>query len=261
MLRIDFNKLRFLVCAAIVSFTLAAGSVFAADQRPVFKTPPPPPIAVYSWTGFYVGGHVGWGSDSVGWVHTHDGETHTGSMDGNAFLGGVQAGFNYQFARNWIIGVEGQNSWTDINGYSAFAHNGEPHTVTSHMNWIATVGPRLGYAGFDRTLVYVKGGTAWAVLDYGHTHTHLTDPVVHAFSGSETRTGWFIGAGLERAFWDRFSAKIEYNFIDLGSKDVMLNSLESAGSSVVFNFADRIHIVKVGVNYHFGAPAPVIAKY
>jgi opacity protein-like surface antigen len=81
--------------AAIVSFTLAAGSVLAADQRPVFKAPPPPPIAVYDWTGFYVGGHVGWGWDSVGWVHTHEGETHTGSMAGNAFLGGVQAGFNF----------------------------------------------------------------------------------------------------------------------------------------------------------------------
>jgi outer membrane immunogenic protein len=81
---------------------------------------------------------------------------------------------------------------------------------------------------------------------------------VHAFNGNETRTGWFIGVGLERAFWDRFSAKVEYNFIDLGSKDVRLNSLED---SVVFNFAEQIHIVKVGVNYHFGAPAPVIAKY
>src|SRR5215470_15915833 len=172
--------------AAIVCAMLAAGSVLAADQQPVFKAPPPPPIAVYNWTGFYIGGHVGWGWDSVGWVHTHEGETHTGSMDGNAFLGGVQAGFNYQFARIWVIGVEGQDSWTHINGFNAFAHDGEPHTVTSHMNWVATLGPRLGYAGFDRTLVYLKGGAAWADFDFDHTHVHLTPvPHVHAFNGGE----------------------------------------------------------------------------
>lgn len=126
----DFSKLRFLAYGSIISFTLAAGSVLAADGQPVFKapSPPPPPIAAYNWTGFYVGGDVGWGSDSIGWMHTHEGETHTGSMDGNAFLGGVRAGFNYQFARNWVVGVEGQNSWTHINGYNAFTHNGEPHT-------------------------------------------------------------------------------------------------------------------------------------
>jgi outer membrane immunogenic protein len=246
--------------AAIVSFTLACEPVFAADQQPVFNAPPPP-IVVYSWTGFYVGGHVGWGWDPVGWVHTHEGETHTGSMQGSAFLGGVQAGFNYQFAPNWVIGVEGQNSWTRINGFSAFTHDGEPHTVTSHVNWVATVGPRLGYAGLDRTLVYVKGGAAWADFAYDHAHVHLVPaPHVHAFTGGENRTGWFIGVGLERAFWDRFSAKVEYDFIDLGSKDVTLNSLEG-GSSVVFNFAQQIHIVKVGFNYRFGAPAPVMAKY
>jgi len=252
---------RFLFVGA--ALLLAAGSAGAADHpRLVYKAPPQPIPYIYNWTGFYVGGHVGWGWDSVGWVHTHDGETHTGSMEGNAFLGGVQAGVNYQFARNWVIGVEGQTSWTHINGYSAFTHDGEPHTVTSHMNWVATLGPRLGYAGFDRTLVYVKGGVAWADFDYDHTHTQLVPvPLVNAFNGAETRTGWFIGVGLERAFWDRFSAKVEYNFIDLGSKDVTLNSLEDAGSSVVFNFAERIHVVKVGVNYHFGAPAPVTAKY
>lgn len=246
------------LCGAIASFSLVAGSVLAADLRPAFKALPPP-AALYSWTGFYVGGDVGWGSSSVDWVHNHDGETHAGSMRGDGFLGGVQAGFNYQFAGNWVMGAEGQVIWTNIKGSSAFDHGGEPHTVSSDMNWVATLGPRLGYAGFDRTLIYVNGGVAWADIDYGHTHTHLVpQPFLHAFNGSETRTGWFIGVGLERAFWDRFSAKVEYNFIDLGSKDV---TLASPGSSVVFNFAEQIHIVKVGVNYHFGAPAPVMAKY
>jgi len=245
---------------AIVSFALVCtGSVLAADLRPVYKAPPP--ITPYSWTGFYVGGHVGGGWSSVDWAHNHDGESHTGSMDGDGFLGGVQAGFNYQFAREWVIGVEGQIGWTDIKANDAFTHSGEPHTVSSDINWVATLGPRLGYAGFHRTLIYVKGGVAWADIDYGHTH--LTPQLLHAFDGKETRTGWFVGAGIERAFWDRFTAKVEYNFVDLGSKDVTLNHLAGAGccTSVVFKFDEQIHIVKVGVNYHFGVSPPVMARY
>jgi outer membrane immunogenic protein len=251
------------VCAAaIASFVLACPALAADQQRPVFKAPPPPPVAFYNWTGFYVGGHVGWGWDSIDWVHAHEGETHTGSMNGNAFLGGIQAGFNYQFARNWVAGIEGQSSWTHINGYSAFTHDGEPHSVTSHLNSVATLGPRLGYAGFDRTLVYLEGGVAWADFDYDHVHEHLVPvPLLHTFDGNERRTGWFIGAGVERAFWDGFSAKVEYNFIDLGSRDVTLNSVDDPGSSVIFNFAKRIHVVKVGINYHFGTSAPIIVKY
>jgi outer membrane immunogenic protein len=74
---------------------------------------------------------------------------------------------------------------------------------------------------------------------------------LHAFSGSDTRTGWFIGVGLEHALWNQFSVKIEYNYIDLGSEDVTLSNHHN----VTFDVDQQIHIVKAGINYRFGGPA------
>lgn len=247
--------------AAILSGALlTSGNALAADL-PV-KAPIRAPVVApaYNWTGFYIGAHVGGGWSSADWAHTHDGESHTGSFDGDGFLGGVQAGFNYQFAPNWLIGVEGQFSWTGIKGDGAFTHGGEPHTVSSDINWVATLGPRLGYV-YGPGFIYVKGGVAWADIDYGHTH--LTPQVLHVFDGNKTRTGWFVGAGIEHSLWSQWSWKVEYNFIDLGSADVTLNHVGGAGgccSSVVFNFNEQIHIVKAGINFRFGG-GPVAARY
>lgn len=241
---------------AIVSGALlTSGNALAADM-PV-KAPVRAPVVApaYNWTGLYIGAHVGGGWGDSDWVHRHcdcGGGAHGGgaSADGSGFLGGVQVGYNYQFAPNWLIGVEGQFSWTGIDGDASWTHNQEPHTASFGINWVTTLGPRLGYI-YGPGFFYVKGGVAWADIDYNHTH------MSHAVSGSATDTGWFVGAGIEHSLWSQWSVKFEYNYIDLGSKDV---ALTGGNHHVTFNVDQQIHIVKAGINFRFGG-GPVVARY
>lgn len=248
------------ICAMVLVGTLLfSGAVLAADMP--LKAPVAAP-APYIWTGFYVGAHVGGGWSDTDWRHGHcdcadmgaPGEFLT-SANGNALLGGVQAGYNHQYAPNWLFGFEGQFSWTSIDGTGTWTHHSEPHTASFDVKWVATFGPRLGYV-FDRGSVYIKGGVAFANIDYDHTHL-LANSTLHAVSGSDTKTGWFIGGGIEHALGNQWSAKVEYNFIDLGSENVTLTGC----CTVRFKVDQQIHIVKAGINYRFGAPAAVVARY
>lgn len=115
---------KFVILFAALAFS---GSAFAADmamKMPV-KTPPTP-ASVYSWTGFYVGGNIGGGWTS-GWNSTYSpipspaafgGAPGSLSMNASGIVGGVQGGYNWQFT-NWVIGVEGDFTWTHLNANAA----------------------------------------------------------------------------------------------------------------------------------------------
>src|SRR5215471_18402019 len=123
-----------LAAAYIVGVSAAAlcSSAYAADLR----RPPPPMMmpAIPMWTGFYFGGHFGG-------VATQENATdfvgNSVSPDPNGVLGGIQAGYNYQVAPNWLIGIEGELSWTNANGTSDVFH--------SQHNWYDTLDGRVGY--------------------------------------------------------------------------------------------------------------------
>jgi outer membrane immunogenic protein len=236
---------------------LAAGSAGAADRPlPAYKAPPPVPH-VYNWTGFYIGAHVGYAWDredpsvvicNCAGAGPMPGIGRVAPIDANRVLGGFQAGFNYQF-NSVVAGVEGEFAWTDIKGTSNWIEGGDPHTVSTDLRRLTTAAGRLGYA-FDRALVYIKGGGAWENVDYNHTHTMLAVPgLVHSLFGSATRSGWLIGVGAEYAFWQNMSAKIEFDHIDFGSKDI--STSDAAGDIVIFNIGQRLDIIKTGLNYRF----------
>jgi outer membrane immunogenic protein len=241
-----------LLSASVALAALVAGPAVAADlARPVYKAAPPP--AAFSWTGIYVGVHAG-----SAWS-THD--TTLSAVDvlipipaqinTNGFLGGAQVGFNYQTG-SLVWGAEAQFSWSDLTGsnlcFGEFA-------CSAKTDWLGTAAVRLGYA-FDRTMVFVKGGGAWA-----HNKYDLTVPGEGlAFNASETRWGWMFGTGIEHAFYGNWSAKVEYDFLDLGTKTVdfgLANFIDGAST----DFKQRIHLVKFGVNYRFGYTDSVVAKY
>src|SRR5262249_2571956 len=145
-------------------------------------------------------------------------------------------------------------------------------TASSRTDFIATATGRLGYA-FGRLgegMVYAKGGAAWAHDKYQFNGQVLTSAcgVVTAggcvlvnsfvtpfhFGASETRVGWTVGAGVEWAVWENWSVKLEYDYLDFGSRTVTFNDplLGPANISV----SERISEVKLGVNYRFGSPLP-----
>jgi outer membrane immunogenic protein len=239
------KKLR-LASAAVV---LVVNPAFAADL-PTRKTPPAPvvaPVSSFSWTGCYVGGHVGggWGQKDL----TNFSEPVLGAAspvaDISGWLGGGQIGCNYQFATNWVAGIEVADSWANIRGTSDPFFGGKA-VFNAQTNWIASGTARLGYA-WDRWLIYARGGAAWAGDKYNVSGTFAGTP--YDLQGSETRSGWTIGGGVEWAFWQNWSANLEYAYYDFGNRSLLLNSF--FGESLPANVRQNVQTVTLGVNYHF----------
>jgi outer membrane immunogenic protein len=214
-------------------------------------------------------------------------------LGSTGFLAGGQVGCNLQFAGNWVIGVEADASWANPQGgggsrqqlESADLNGAFPGITTAvssnafafaKTDFIATATGRIGYT-FGRLgqgMVYAKGGAAWARDKYqfiGQVSTTacgavqiglppqcvFTNPTIVTpfnFAASETRLGWTVGAGVEWAFWSTWSVKLEYDFLDFGSRTVTFNDALLGATNV--NVSQRINEVKLGVNYRFGQPLP-----
>jgi outer membrane immunogenic protein len=228
------------------ALVLLAAPALAADMpaRTYSKAPAySAPEAVYNWTGFYVGGHVGGafaGNDSL------DGS-------GGRFMGGVQGGFDYQFATNWVFGVEAQYSWMTNNNDNGVAFPGGT-LVSTNNNQLGSVTGRLGYT-WGPALLYAKGGYAWrdnnniAVTTNGAAVPFTTD-------GNRT-DGYTVGAGLEYMFAPSWSAKAEYQYYKFDSTSFTGGPAPVIGA----RFRDDEHTVKLGINYRFGWGGPVAARY
>lgn len=226
------------VCAFVASCSLAS----AADlSRPIYKAPPPlyAPAPVYSWTGFYAGVHAGYGWSQFSSVDPVAGATTTNTK---GWLGGLQLGYNYQMGA-FVIGAEGDYSWANV---KQTINNplGTGGSATLKNDYFATAALRLGYA-MDRTLIYAKGGGAWTRDKFD-----LTDGVGGFANGTFNRSGWLIGGGVEYAFWNNLSAKVEYNYLTFKS---ITETLTTGGGLVATSpsVGLKTHLVKVGLNYKF----------
>jgi outer membrane immunogenic protein len=240
-----------LALVGLAGAAVFSGGALAADMgRPVYKAPPAGVMpATYDWTGFYVGGHVGYGWAEKDWRDAF-GLNVSNKADG--FLGGGQVGFNYQIGM-FVLGAEGDFSWSGIKGGSnTAAIIGAPlgNTFNTDVNWVSTLTGRAGVA-FDRWLVYGKGGVAWANDKF--STNRYTAPV--SVEVTDTRIGWTAGAGVEYAFAPAWSAKLEYNYMDFGNRAVSF----APGTST--DIDQQIHAVKFGVNYKFGFPGAVAGRY
>jgi outer membrane autotransporter protein len=205
---------------AVAAGALALSFCTSAAAADLTRRPPPPLVPVYTWNGFYVGGFLGGVTSSE---TATDPAGFTASPDPSGFLGGVQAGYNYQIAPNWLIGIEGELGWTSASGTGANLH--------SQHNWYDTLDGRLGYV-MGSWLLYAKGGAAWMNADYS----------IPGLSVNITRDGWNIGAGAEFMLAPQWSAKAEYNFLDFGKDSIF---------PIAATVDTQVHEFKVGVNYHF----------
>lgn len=232
-----------LVLSAVV---LAAfgGQALAADLPAQTYTKAPAytaPAAIYNWTGFYIGGHVGGAfADNNG-------------LEGNnaRFMGGVQGGFDYQFAPNWVMGVEAQYSWLNSNNTGVLLPGGAQ--ITSKNNNIGSATGRIGYT-WGPALVYGKGGYAWR--DNPNLGVNVAGAPAAFTTNGTHRDGWTVGAGLEYMFAPNWSAKAEYQYYNFGTTTFTSGPPAVVGS----RFRDDDHTVKVGVNYRFGWGGPA-SKY
>jgi outer membrane immunogenic protein len=138
-------------------------------------------------------------------------------------------------------------------------------TAKERLHWFGTVRGRLGVTPWDRTLLYATGGFAYGKVgnDAAIGFPFPLGGFDGFFSGSQssTRTGWTVGGGLEHAWRGPWSVKLEYLYVDLGSDTVRLLDPFFPLGVLDYSFEHRHHLVRAGLNYRFGAPAPVAAKY
>ena len=267
----------FTVAVAFAAMLLPAG---AADfpVEPIYQ--PRPVVVVFRWTGVYLGAHAGGGRGFVDEnalpLSTPANPTppipptfpvivpFPTSIGPGGWLAGGQIGANYQ-VDSWVIGIEAQASWARFRGSSTCAVNqlppGGPPLIpiasncTATLDSLGTAAVRLGWA-FDHLLLYGKGGAAWS--NDSHQVLMNTGDIQRLFSTNETRWGWMVGVGVEYAFTDNWSAKIEYNYMDLGSD--ALRFADTSGTVFMdTNIRERVNVVKVGVNYRFGV-SPILIK-
>jgi outer membrane immunogenic protein len=242
--------------AGIALALATIGSANAADMAVKARIAPPPPPAVYSWTGCYGGGHVGGLWARKNWtLQFPDPVTPIGSHDANSWLGGLQAGCDYQFANRFVIGIQGDYAWTDATG--SHIDVVDATRDQTRVRSLATVTLRAGYA-WDRFLGYVKGGGAWESDRYDRFD--LVVPNLLVGSARETRGGWTVGVGGEYAFTNYASAFAEYNYYDFGTRT--LTFLTPAGAfNDNISISERKSVVRVGLNFRWSPAGPVVAKY
>ena len=275
--------MRKLLLASAAGVALAAGSARAADLgAPTYKGPPVvAPISIFTWTGCYLGGHVGggWGRKDFSDTAAEDPDFFVGKTDPQSirtntsgFLGGGQVGCDLQLApgwMTWVAGIQGSGSGADIKGdvLDTFFPSSWGKTFHAKTDWLADVTGRIGIA-WDRFMIYGKGGVAWVGDKYHVNELYLgTDPFT--YDASETRIGFVAGIGLEWAFWNNWSAFLEYDFYGFGHKDLFFACTNgttgaSCGQFGPVSVKQDINVVKFGINWRWNwgkAPAPIVARY
>jgi outer membrane immunogenic protein len=220
--------------ATVPALAADLGAAPRYTKAPAYVAP------IYNWTGFYIGGHLGGGFAGDNSI-----------VGSSRFLGGIQGGADYQFAPNWVAGIEVQYSWaSNSNGSLLLPAN---TLVSSNSDQLGSVTGRLGYA-FGPALLYAKGGYAWKDGDH-LIATRGGVPVAFTTSGNQ-RDGYTVGTGLEYMFAPNWSAKVEYMYYNFGST-TFVTPVDLAG----VRFNDDEHVVKAGVNYRFNWGGPVAGRY
>ncbi|MET4632218.1 outer membrane protein [Kaistia defluvii] len=219
-------------------FALASASVLAlgvVGAQAADLTYEPAPVAAaapaaFNWTGFYLGVHAGAAITDFDYS-SPDNDFPGFSDDNTGFLGGVQAGYNWQFD-NIVVGLQTDFAYTSakvsLNGF-----DGEG--LEQKLEWLGSTTARIGYA-FDNLLVYGKGGVA-----YGQSKLELSAIGLSA-DDSKWHTGWTAGVGAEYAFTQNITGLVEYNYVDLGSQDYFNGAVSSDLTS---------NVIKAGLNYKF----------
>lgn len=256
----------FKVFAGLSSAVLLSATANAAD---IVATPEPAPVVaapVFSWTGFYAGGQIG-GSWNDGdfdrevaavneeppanmVVVRNVTDITSKSVDDGNFIGGLYAGYNYQFQNNVVIGLDADIAWINntaksnkdvlVNDYYLKGFHNKVE-----QDWLAAVRGRLGYS-YNRFLPYIAGGVAFTDVEYKRRYIDDISDLSHYehYSDSKTLTGYTLGAGFDYAMTDHIILRAEYRYTDFGDDDFTVDGWKR-------NVDMKANDLRVGVAYKF----------
>ena len=232
---------RILLAGATLLALTAAQPTLAADAPVYRKGPAPAAAALFSWTGFYVGAHVGHAWSDVAWSFTANTPS---DHRGTSWFGGGQIGYNFQ-AGAIVFGVEVDGSWANIRGDAACPN--PAFRCGSDIHALYSARGRLGFTPWPQALIYGTAGWSWASVTYDAI------PVTPGgfTNGPITIDGFVYGVGIEWAYnlWGAqspyWSWKLEYLAYDFG------NEVHSAAPLGTMSAHPKVQTVKLGVNLRF----------
>ena len=249
---------KFLIGA--VGLVAMATSASAADLGRPYTKAPPMMVAMYDWSGFYIGLNGGGGWSHKCWDLVNNGAgpitaLADGCHDATGGTFGGQIGYRWQ-ASSWVFGVEAQGNWADFTGSNQSLQLFGQISNRSTIDGLGLFTGQVGYS-WNNALLYVKGGAAVTHDKYQGFVTGGANVVLD--NASETRWGGVVGAGLEYGFAPNWSVGVEYDHLFMGTRDIGF-------TTVILPFADRtdrigqsVDMGTVRVNYRWGGP--VVAKY
>jgi outer membrane immunogenic protein len=253
-------KKAIVVHAAALASALAT-PVIAADLPMKTEMPVAP---LFTWTGCYVGAHVGGGrgskamTDPVQLVQdqliapgTTAGVTTVTTSPTGAVIGG-EIGCDYQFTSNLVVGIEGTASGTTMKASSLvglpMGLPGDAALVQANNDFLASVTGRVGYA-FDTVLLYARGGFAVAGDKYDVSGGTFNGGGPFHFQGTDNRYGYVVGGGVDWAFTRHWSMNAEYDYYGFGNGNILMTD-QFSGLTGVVNVKQSVQVIKVGFNFH-----------
>ena len=265
-------KVRTHVASLGIAYKLG-GAGGPIDGAPIYKAPPP---ALTAWSGFHIGLDAGLRSTRTDVTTTSalvDGVpvdftnfAITEPLNGRSFRFGLHAGYDWQVASQWVIGIEGDWGWgkrtATLPGFpftpGFFTSGIATDALSVETTWDASARGRIGYLVTPTLLAYITGGAAW--LHYGTRSDcpglctlPITTLAPTVIASSTTKAGWTIGGGFESSLGDRWFARAEYRYADFGNASFVLtrNGPGPLVTSIVDNFdvGIRTHTVAVGMGY------------
>jgi len=271
-------KKLFLGSVALLALGLGMPAAFAAERPVPAYAPPPPPVPVYTWTGCYAGANAGYsagrstqttvgntletggalGRPAPALLAAPAGTSIAGDLNLSGFIGGFQGGCNYQVGQ-WVFGFEGDGMATNKEGQN-FETGLVPFIAPNRANWISqtqerwlvTARGKLGMTWWDKSMVYVTGGAAWAKIDTSEFLVGNQTGTGH--QESNTRTGWTVGAGWEYALGYGWSIKGEYLYVKFDDYTTFTTPpFGGAGGNIApRNVKLYDNIIRAGMNYKIG---------
>jgi outer membrane immunogenic protein len=262
------NKLLIATTAAVALATV--GTAGAADL-PVKAPPMVAPPVVYSWTGCWVSGGIGYGM----WNQDHFTETDPGHVafsstttdGGRGWLGRVGVGCDYQFGHNWVIGAFADYDWMNVHGSNQpqgvlFAGSTTSGTEKQSAEW--AVGARLGYSPLEGLLTFVSGGWTETRFDRIDLFTTTLPQITTATFFPQTNYhGWFIGGGTEYRlpFAPMLTWKTEYRFASYRAEDLPATFNNGVRVGFAENAEKFTQTVTTSLVWRFNFGGPVVARY
>jgi outer membrane immunogenic protein len=234
-----------LLCGvAVVAVTVGMAGPMRAADMPMKAAPPAPVVAPPSWTGFYLGGTLGYGWTKMSGVES-SGDTFAGNANLHGALVGVHSGYNWQF-NQWVLGIESDYSGTLGTSWSKEVCTVDDGNCGSFMHGelhgLASIRGRIGWA-FDRTLIYATGGVGWGFFrGFVNSGTSIQSPT------SKTVTGGVIGGGIEWKYNPNLSFRLE-------GFDYLFNKTWGQDSDTPFSqnsvSVRNVGVIRFGASYYF----------